>query len=69
MNHIPIPFDEPLHGGTRTENISDNPDEKFLVRIKAEDKDINISVSSVEDPEGLRIILDCAMRISAITGW
>ena len=51
VNHIPIPFDEPLHGGTRTENISDNPDEKFLVRIKAEDKDINISVSSVEDPE------------------
>lgn len=51
VNHIPIPFDEPLHGGTRTENISDNPDEKFPVRIKAEGKDIIISVSGAEDPE------------------
>lgn len=49
--HIPIPFDEPLHGGTRTENLSDIPDEEFPVRIKAEGRDIIISVSSTEDPE------------------
>ncbi len=51
VNHIPIPFDEPLHGGSKTENISDNPNEKFLVRINTAGRDIYISVSSAEDPE------------------
>ena len=33
VNHIPIPFDNPLFGGVKDFNISDDPSEPFFVRV------------------------------------
>lgn len=44
VNHIPIPFDSPLHGGERKFNISDNPSEPFFVMVKTMGRDIDIRI-------------------------
>lgn len=40
VNHIPIPFDKPFHGGERTLNISDLPSEDFFVKVKTVGRDV-----------------------------
>lgn len=42
VNHIPIKFDNPIKGGIRQTNISDNPAEEFNVRIVAKERDIDV---------------------------
>lgn len=68
VNHIPIPFDKPLHNGIRIGNISDNPNEKFLVKIETRGKDISISISSTENPEIFEHFLDLHYEDSSHNG-
>ncbi|MDE6578687.1 MAG: hypothetical protein K2K58_11020 [Muribaculaceae bacterium] len=44
VNHVPIPFDSPLHGGERKFNISDDPSEPFFVIVKTKGKDLDILI-------------------------
>lgn len=52
VNHIPLTFDKPNHNGVIKDNISDHPDsEKFMVKIIAKRRDIEIYIQSATDPD------------------
>lgn len=50
VNHIPIQFDNPINGGCREINISDNPSEEFIVRIVAKGRDIDVLLQNEDAP-------------------
>lgn len=55
--HTPIPFSSPFHGGERVENISDIPDEEFLIKVKTIERNVDILISKEDDPTQFELFL------------
>ena len=51
VSHIPIPFEKPLNGNVRCDNISDIPEEPFNIKVVARERDIEIYVQDEVDSE------------------
>ena len=49
VNYITIPFDNPLFGGVKDFNISDDPSEPFFVRVKTMGRDIDILIQKEDN--------------------
>ena len=57
VNHVPIPFDHPFYEGQRELNISDNPNEEFLVMVKTSGRDIDVLIQKEENPAEYELFL------------
>lgn len=68
VNHISIPFEKPYHNGELTLNISDIENMPFPIRIKANEKDIEIFVSKKDCPKDFELFLTLKYEDSSHNG-